>query len=60
MAADEERKEIVLNGFKGIWTLGEVTDLLTRHNLKVRIVFPTKDDQSQSQMKSSSLVEEGE
>jgi hypothetical protein len=49
---------IVLDGFKGIWTLDEVVKMLQSNGLKVKIKMSTKeDDRLISRDDSSNLVE---
>ena len=49
---------VTLSGFKGIWTLDEVIELLHQVGLKVRIVLSTKEDNRLIERdKSSNRVE---
>jgi hypothetical protein len=49
---------IVLDGFKGVWTLDEVVKMLQSNGLKVKIKMSTKeDDRLISRDDSSNLVE---
>lgn len=54
----EDNGHITLSGFKGIWTLDEVIELLHQAGLKVKIVMSTKgDDRLIEREKSSNRVE---
>ncbi len=58
MESQRDNGYVTLSGFKGIWTLDEVVELLHRVGLKVKIVLSTKeDDRLIGREKSSNQVE---